>query len=146
MIDKKLIDLHQWIVDTSQKKPAWWAENLAWAYVAFGIIGYFLVKGSESNIFTAHIFWAGILLIAGGALVFISRVPAFFSMLGTKKFIRVLFACDAVLRLLSLMHKPENWRAAYLISSVLLLSYFYFTACQAPRPRHRRQAVAQGAA
>lgn len=143
MIDEKLISAHQWVVDTSEKKPEWWAENLAWAYVAFGVIGYFLLKSTDSNPFSAYIFWTGLLLIAGAMMVVFARTPALFAMMGTKKIMRVLFGADLVFRIVMFFSHPEHWRAAYMINSALLVSYCYFSACQAPRPRHRRRAVVQ---
>jgi hypothetical protein len=143
MIDKKIIDAHQFLIDVSERKPTWWAENIAWAYVAFGFIGLVLVRSIRPQLFLIDLFWTGIILIAGGAMVCISRVPAFFSMVGARNFIRAIFWVDLAMRIISLFSSAENWKVAYMINSALLLSYLYFCACKPPRPRKRRQASAQ---
>lgn len=138
MIDQKVLAGFQWLVDESERQPAWWAEHTAWAGTAFGIVAYILAWNGE-----IELFWLGILFMAGGLMVYLCRVPLFFSMFGSRGYVRAIFWVSLATRVAAFIAGPANWRAAYIANDALLLAFAYFAACQPPRPRRRRQAVAQ---
>lgn len=139
MIDSRVISLFQRIVDQSERQPAWWVEQTAWAYVAAAIV---------ATIHTNDGIWqvigvAGALALAT-ALIWSSKKPSLLaaSASAVKPFrlgFLVLIGCNAV----SLILHTNSGRAAQLLSSVLLTACYYFAACNPPRPRRRRQTAAQ---
>jgi hypothetical protein len=141
MIDQKAIDAHQWIVDVTNRQPAWWAENLAWAYVAFGIIGVALRPQAGGDLL-----WTGILIIAGVAMVFLAKHPPILSFIGAKALPRLFFWVDVVMRIVLFIGSAANWNLAYIANSCIALSFLCFAACKPPQPRKRRESVAHGSA
>jgi hypothetical protein len=141
MTDQKVKAGFQWLVDESERQPAWWAEQVAWASVPFGVIACVLVQPDNGD-------WIGVAIIflAGALAIIATRVKALFSMLGSAGFGRALIWVGLLVRLSLFVANPAGWKVAFIINESLLLSFLYFAACKPPRPRRRRQAVAHGAA
>lgn len=144
MIDQKMIAAHQWIVDESERQPGWWVEQTAWAYIATDITATALKLDSVWDIVAV-----ACTLALGRLMILLSRSPALMASIGASDLslgVRfTLFALD-VYYIVRLFMEPNIERAAFVLSSVLLLSCNYFVACKPPRPRKRRQTVAQGGA
>jgi hypothetical protein len=142
MIDKHLIAAHQWIVDVSERKPSWWVEQTAWAFIAADIVAAALSWDSYWNILVV------VLTLGVGALmIMMSRNPALLSSSATKAFpSRMVFLLLLGYQIFNFVSKPDAVRAAHFLGTFLLTSCHYFAACQPPRPRKRSQAVAQGGA
>lgn len=142
MIDQKIIDAHQWIVDESERKPAWWVEQTAWAYIAADLTAVALAWDSGWDILVAAI---GLAL--GAVLILTSRSDALMASAAAQWVsLRVMLVALTVYYTVRLVIAPEVGRAAHLLALVVLTSCHYFAACQPPRPRKRRQSVARGAA
>lgn len=142
MIDDKLLEFFQWIVDESEHQPAWWVEQTSWAFVAADVVAATLTwKGWWSMI--------GVLitLTLAASMIFSSKFPALFTVnaSGAVKY-RLAFLAFTAFDAVSLMVETNAGHAAKLLSSVLLVACYYFAACQPPRPRKRTQAITQGGA
>jgi hypothetical protein len=137
MIDQKVMAAHQWVIDKSQRTPAWWDEHLAWAFGIFNAIAYILAN--SGNI---QPFWLGIIVFASAGMFWISREPFLLSFVGSKDLIRWFFWVDFLTRTIQCAKDPTNWRAAYLLSAIVILLFLYFAACKPPHPRKHREATA----
>lgn len=141
MIDRKIIAMHQWIVDESERKPAWWVEQLAWAFIAAQIAASaFTWKGGWD------VLWLAISLIFGTVTIIIARSPA---LLSTSKMnspsSRQLMLAISIYLIVGLLVNPDAGRFAHLLGMLLMTSWHYFAACEPPRPKKRRQTATQGA-
>ena len=134
-IDKKIISAHQWIVDETERQPAWWVEQTAWAFIAADIVAAALTWNSSWNILLA-----AMTLGVGALMIFASRNPAALAA-GAEKSMpwRMLFLALAAHNAFALFMQADVGRAAHLLGTLLLTSCHYFAACQPPRPRKRRQ-------
>lgn len=141
MIDQKIIAAHQWIVDESERKPAWWVEQLAWAFIAAEVAASaFTWEGGWD------ILWLAISLGFGTVTIYIARSPALLSTsrMNSPSSRKLMLAITTYLGV-SLLLTPDAGRLAHFLGMFLMTSWHYFAACEPPRPKKRRQAVAQGA-
>lgn len=142
MIDQKIINAHQWVVDESERQPAWWAEQTAWAFIAADITAAAL---SWEN--TRDIVVVVLCLIVGTAMIVTARNAALLASLSERMMPhRMTFLALLGYQVYQIVNELTVTRAAHLLASVLLLSSYYFAACKPPRPRKRRQVFAQGGA
>jgi hypothetical protein len=142
MIDEKLVSAHQWIVDLFQRQPAWWVEQTAWAFIAADIVAAALSWDSNWDIIIV-LMTLGI----GTSMIIASRNPALLASAATQaKPYRMMFLALLGYQLFILITTPVIDRLAHLLGTFLLTSCHYFAACQPPRPRKRRQVIAQGGA
>lgn len=135
MIDEKLIAAYQWIVDTSQIKPRWWAEQSIMALTAIDIVRRVVTWKSGWDAV-----WLFIALTSSAILIMWTRNEVQFKSLGEWKFLRVLMLS------FSIFHFVEVWIADDTAMSILLwlsstgmTSYYYFAACTEPKPRRRKE-------
>ena len=142
MIDTKLIAAHQWVVDETQKKPGWWAEQAIMAATTLEIV---------RRVVTWESGWDAVLLllclVVCAMLVHASRNPILLKSIGTSTWVRPFFLILVVLQLFTL---PAGESIAVelieLISSIGMLSYYCFAACDDPRPRKRKEKLVPTAA
>lgn len=134
MFDAKIVSMYQWIVDTTEKKPGWWAEHV-------------IIGSTMLNIVTRVLKWENnwdmlmllISLTVGALLVFTARNEAQLKHISSTGWIRpFLLGCSAM-GLSILIMKPTPIHGLDLISTVLFASYYYFGACENPRPKKRKE-------
>lgn len=134
MVDEKVIEAHQWVVDESERKPAWWVEQTAWAFIAADLVGIALLWHSGWDVFLV-----AISLVVGTAMILGSRNPALLSASAARaKPFRLFFIAMAAYKLACLVVGPNIGLAAHLLANLLLMSCQYFCACKPPRPRKPR--------
>jgi len=134
MLDDKLIAAHQWVVDVSEKKPGWWAEQTAWVYTVATIVARVLVwKGG----WDAVMLFVG--LIVGSGMVMGSRNEAVLKSLSQTSWIRMFFASFTIFSGTIWLLDFKSQSFLYFVSSCMMLSYYCFAACQPPRPRKRKE-------
>lgn len=142
MIDEKVIAMHQWIVDESERQPAWWAEQAAWAFGAVGLV-------TDALTWTSgwHFVAAALNLSAATLCIFASRTPVFFERISVNGGpARAIFWAIFAMRLGFLIVEPDASRTARVLHEACGLSFLYFASCKPPRPRKRRQVVVKSAA
>lgn len=134
MIDKKLLAAHQWVVDASERKPGWWAENVAYPITGLHVAPILLRLDSG---------WDGVavllLLALGACLISAARSESFLATLGADQSIRVIVLLLIAWDAFRLFVEPSGDRFARLIAGVIMMSYYYFAACKPPRPKNRKQ-------
>jgi hypothetical protein len=138
MIDQKVMDAHQWVVDETERKPAWWAEQTAWAYAAIGLVSDALTwDGGWDVLFLA------LNLVVAAACILVARAPTCLSSVGASAgFSRAILWGLVALRLFGMAFAPDPAIAARLLHAMLGLSFLYFAGCKPPRPRAPRRQVA----
>ncbi|WP_407305818.1 hypothetical protein [Acinetobacter sp.] len=135
MIDRKLIDAYQWVVDASQKKPGWWAEQVMIGTTVIDIM--LRVTGWNSG-------WDAVLLLMtlmfGTILIALARNEAMLETLGSSTtWIRPFFLGVNAFQLTHLIMAPTSRAALQLVSGLLFMSFYYFAACENPRPKKRKE-------
>lgn len=129
--------IYQAIVDFSQRKPAWWAENCSYACGVFGMIG--LMRKGVAEGFTFMVCFSVFATMLGTFLVvWCSRSPAILAAIAKIRTARyfwlilviVCFVCRAIVDF-------TLDRVILMISDVGYMSFLYFAACEPPRPRTR---------
>lgn len=135
MIDTKLIKAHQWVVDVTEKKPGWWAENSIMAATAFDLV---------RNVLTWDSGWDAVILllclVCCTGLVYAARNEVLLKAAGDSKWIRGFFVGVVAFQVFTLF--VNNHIAIDILdvlSATLMLSYYCFAACQGPRPRKRKE-------
>ena len=135
MIDDKLIDAHQWVIDETQKKPGWWAEQAIMAATALDLVRQVLKwEGGWDAVVVL------ILLVVSALLVHACKNPAFLKTFGEAKYIRCFFMGMIAYRIYMMFTQPET--GIYLLecfSSIFMLSFYYFAACNDPKPPKRKE-------
>jgi hypothetical protein len=139
MIDRKLISIFQWIVDVTERQPAWLVEQTAWAFVTADIV---------ATVLTWHGFLsfigATLTLAVGTYMIISSRIPALLAKNAeTDGNFRLWTVAYTIYNFFDLCFHAKIGVAAHLLSSVLLMACYYFAACKPPRPRRRRQTFLQ---
>lgn len=147
-VDAKVLELHQWAVDTSGRSPAWWTEHAAGLSAVASILSLFLrpTRGVVDIVLTI------VLLVFSGAVIVAARADmvTIFASQGTRRFCLALLApltiIDAVLIALGYRMSGREWACD--IGSLAWLAMNYFTCCEPPKPRppKRSAAVLQGGA
>lgn len=135
MIDTKLIAAHQWIVDETERKPGWWAEQAIMASITLDIV---------LRVATWSSGWDAVLLllslIIGAVLVHAARNEAFLKSLGESRGIRAFFLGLIAFQLFILFTEEKVvYNLMRVVSSIGMVSFYYFAACDAPRPKKRKE-------
>jgi hypothetical protein len=135
MIDTKLIAVHQWIVDESQKKPGWWAEHVMLAATCLDIVRRVLTWKSGWDAVTLLI-----TLIVATVLVKAARHEVLLKSIGDSKWIRGFFLGLVALQLFFLFTTDQvGVNLLDVGAAIFMLSYYCFAGCDAPRPRKRKE-------
>ena len=136
MFDQKIIDLYQWIVDTTQKKPGWLGEQVMTFATVINIVSRLLKWDSN---------WDALFLLmdltCAVFLISASRSEASFKMFSGAFFIRGFMLGAFTMEIFSLIIKPSPLHALDVAGTIFFGSYYYFSACQNPRPKKRKQKV-----
>jgi hypothetical protein len=142
MIDTKLIEAYQWIVDESQKKPGWWAEHAIMAAVTIDIVRRVITwKGGWDAVILLLVMVMAVLLVHA------ARNPPFLRQLGSSTAIRSLFLVIVILRVCILFGSDQiSIHLMDLVGSTAMLSYYCFAACDDPRPKKRQEKLVPNAA
>lgn len=141
IIDDKLIGAHQWIVDTTEKKPTWCAEQSAYLNALVTI---------ASSVITWEDGWdlalLCLMMIIAALLVFSTKNEAVFKRFSEAHWVRGLFIAFTVINTFSLVQAPSGLGFLHLIGTVTMGMYYYFACCEAPRPKKRKEKVVLKAA
>lgn len=135
IIDTKIIDAHQWIVDQTQKKPGVCAEQAIMAATAVDIV---------HRVITWKSGWDAVMLlivlIIAAALVHATKNPVFFKSLGESMYIRIFFLGFVAFHV-SLLILEDNVAINLLkmFSTIFMGSFYYFAACDEPKPPKRKE-------
>jgi hypothetical protein len=143
MIDTKLIAAHQWVIDETQKKPGWWAEQVIMAGTAMEIV---------RKVVTWDSGWDAVLLflvlVVAALLVSAARQPILLKSIGTSTWIRPFFLGLTALHLFTLFAEPGKLalNMLELVAALCMLSYYCFAACDDPKPPKRKEKLVPTAA
>ena len=141
MIDSKLIAMHQWIVDETEKKPTWWAEQVIWpAFTIDMVVRVLTWKSSWIDMLIMFF-----LLTFGALLITAARNESMLKQLGQSVAIRMMLLALLAFHIGTLFVAMRGVSMLYVVSGALTVSYYYFAACEAPRPKKRKQLVLQKA-
>lgn len=135
MIDTKLIAAHQWVIDETQKKPTWWAEQVIMGATSLDIVHKVLTWNSG---------WDAVMLllilVITAMLVHATKNPVFFKSIGESKRIRMFFLSFVVYHCATLfLEKDLAMNLLQTISTMFMGSYYYFAACEDPKPPKRKE-------
>ncbi len=143
MIDTKLIAAHQWVIDETQRKPGWWAEQV-------------IMAGTAMEIVRKVVTWEGgwdaalllLVLIVCALLVGAARQPPLLKSIGQSMWIRGFFIGLSALHIFTLFTEPGKvaLNVLELVSSLCMLSYYSFAACDDPKPPKRKEKLVPTAA
>lgn len=137
-IDSRLIAAHQWLVDLTQRAPAWLARQCC-------LLGFVAVAIRYAIM--GHALWAAaVTMIAFAGIAAITLSPGWFHSMGRDLWLRSIFlavlAIDVALLLLALLLPvPHETVARFTLGclpDLCLVAFHYFAACQPPRPRAPR--------
>lgn len=135
MLDNKIISMYQWIVDTTERKPNYLAEQVMWPSVVVDLVIRALTwKGRFMDGFILLL-----ILSVGALLISAARNEAWFKRLGDGAWIRMLFLGLVMGHVITLAIMPSGIGFLHIISTTLVGSYYYFAACEAPRPKKRKE-------
>lgn len=134
MIEDKLIAIHQWIIDETQKKPGWWAEQVIMAATLFEIVRKLLTWKSG---------WDAVMLliclVTSTFLVMSARNEAELKIFNLK-WARGLFLSILVFQIYMLFTTSQvAINILDVLSATFMLSFYCFAACDAPRPKKRKE-------
>lgn len=142
MIDTKLIAAHQWVVDESQKKPGWWAEQAVMGATAMELVHSVLTWDSGWDAIVVLL-----VLIVAPLLVHAARTPHILKSLGQSTWVRGLFLGLVALDAFTLFATDQiGINVIDLLGTVLMLSYYCFAACDDPKPPKRKEKLVPTAA
>lgn len=134
MIDRKLIELHQWIVDSTEKKPRVWAEQMGYGYTVTSIVHEVLKWESG---------WDAVLLllalVVGAGMVIVSKNEVALKGMGQSTWIRPFLLAMNFVSIVTLIMGTKYSSVLGSLSGVLMLSYYYFAVCENPRPKKRKE-------
>lgn len=135
MIDEKLIAAYQWIIDTSQIKSRWWAEQSVMALTAIDIVRRVVTWKSGWDAV-----WLLIGLMSSAILIMLTRNEAQFKSLGEWTGLRLLMVCFSIYHLIDVL-RGDNMAMSILLclSSMGMTSFYYFAACTDPKPRRKKE-------
>lgn len=124
-IDEKLIAAHQWVVDETQKQPAWLARQAAILIFICGGIRYYSAQD-----------WLGLVatVLLAGLYFVVSFSPAHFNSAGAAVGIRIVLMCMWVGQI-AIQVAADKFSALMLISNLSIVFWNYLAACKPPRPR-----------
>lgn len=141
MINSSVQKAHQWIVDESQKKPGWWAGQVAFAYAVLGIIGTLLSWGGGTDIFLMAMFF-----FVAPMLIWAANQEIGLKMLASSRNSKTVLVVCSLYQLGVFVSKSSPDRFLMFVSTSLLVSYFYFAACDNPKPKKRKEKMVLQAA
>lgn len=133
-MDKKLISLHQWIVDETERKPGWWGEQV-------------LLPSTIVAIITRVIRWNSgfdavfllLTLFVGAFGIMAARNEALFKQFGEAVWVRGVFLGLIAINVFALFVQFSGLNVLDIISCTLFASFYYFAACENPRPKKRKE-------
>jgi hypothetical protein len=134
-LDARLIALHQWVVDATQASPM----SLARQCCVLGFTAT-LVRWAALGATS----WAAAVVMGACVILFILTLsPPLFRFVGAEFWLRCFFvagvAVDAVILAAALiLRAPSDTVARFslaCLSDLAVASFYYFAACQPPRPR-----------
>ena len=135
MLDSKLLAAHQWIVDTSEKKPGWWAEQVIIPNTVVNIVSRVLRWEPDG--------WSSAMLVltilVGALLVVAARNEAMLKTLGTGVWFRVFLVGITLYSIVLMILKPSGIHGLDIVATALATMYYYFAACENPRPKKRKE-------
>lgn len=135
MIENKLIAIHQWIIDATQKKPGWWAEQTIMGATAIDMVKLAL---TWDGVWSAVSLIMILLCATGGVLV--ARNESSLKLVGASFIVRRFFIALVVYQVYLLFtSKQVSINILEVLSVLLVLSYYCFAACEAPRPKKRKE-------
>ena len=129
---------YQAIVDLSQRKPAWWAQQ--------SLIATLVMEGIRQVVFIKPAGWFAytmlflVVLCLAGMWVF-TLSPALLAQAGSDRRLPAFLVVLSLFRIPVLFTAPER-AVIGLVCDVCYLSFFYFAACKPPRPRLPRSKLA----
>lgn len=136
-IDAHLVAAHQWVVDATQRQPAWLARQCALLGAVCAVLW---PHFTGASLLSAALILVGFLVLAA-----VSLVPGAAASVGSVTWIRILFLLAvvfdfALLLLIALVVLPaDTTRFAFSMALDLAwFGYYYFAACRPPRPRAPR--------
>lgn len=129
--DSRLIAVHQWFVDLTQREPGWLGKQCA---IALGVL--VIVRDSVFNGFdwltAVGLGSAALLWFFAGGRSWTRGVPGLFRACFVSMLVLRLVAFAALLFLGAPIHSVG---IIGLLTDALLISYAYFASCRPPRPR-----------
>lgn len=133
---------YQWLVDASQRKPAWWVEQCAYAFLVFGAADVMMVSKGAAWWRYLMVF----LIFIGALSIWLeAKIPSMMARSATamrwRRFLLVLVSINTPLIVL----REALWLPGFAFGLALISSY-YFAACKPPRPPERKTKLAPGAA
>lgn len=134
-MDEKLISVHQWIVDETERKPAWWVEHTAWAYIAISIVSVALRWRSGWDV----VIIAAVLAMGSRCILYAQNPAKLYADALRSMPLRVFLVFLTAYSVADLAIQRDTVSTTNLLSNLLLTSSYYFAACHPPRPRKRRQ-------
>lgn len=128
----------QTVVDISQRKPEWWAQQSLIATLVLECIRQ-VVFIKPSDWIAYALLFLGALCLAGMWLFTLS--PALLAYAGSDRRLRAMLVVLSLFRIPVLFTAPER-AVIGLVCDACYLSFFYFAACKPPRPRVPRSKLA----
>lgn len=127
MIDKPVLDFHQWIVDLTQKKPRWCAQQAFYLMALFTCFKIFWERPSIAYIFVCSF----VLTLLWVLLRF--RTDDRLSSIGSMRMLLWVFPVLDLIRMFN--GHTDAGNAAQLASDVMFVAVYYFCSCKPPKPR-----------
>jgi hypothetical protein len=140
-LDHRVLRLHQWLVDWSQRKPTWWIENCDYGYGILALMCLFFGKVTWSTYLLAFL-----VLVNAGFFLLVCKVELLRKSVAELYYIRLFFlafliTCFAIRISGLFMGRPVMVDdLAGLISDVCFIGMYYFSACEDPKPKEPRRA------
>ncbi len=136
-LDTWLIDNpYQGLVDISQRKPTWWAQQCVLGSLVMFVIQFVLFP--QPGVWKPYAF-LGVNTITLSVLWLATLSPALFAWIGAARPVR----CFILVLLLTNLYIDEPTRdVLVLFGNFGVTSVYYFAACKPPRPRVPRTKLA----
>lgn len=132
-LDARIIAAHQWVVDLSQRQPAWCARQCALLGAVCAVLW---PHFTDVSLLSAAVALVGFLVLSATSLL-----PGAAAAVGAVTWIRILFLLVVVLDFALLLLialavlSADTTRFAFSMAIDLAwCGYYYFAACHPPRP------------
>lgn len=134
MLDEKIIQLYQWIVDTTEKKPQWLAKQVAMVYLIPEAMA--RIVGWESG---WDAVWLLVTMVVAGSMVYATYDESLFKVFGDSPWARPVLLCVIISQLATFAMVSSGRSFLFIIGGIGMLSYYGFAACEGPRPKKRKE-------